>query len=192
MRLRLLICCVVVAEQIYTGCSKPWQEMCIGGDGPINNRKHSQRCAYKFHLFMQPGFGAHVKQKQKPRCLSSATCYLLQLWHSGAALFRVCFRFKWHWCSSLFIKLQFKTSVLCLDVDFSVLYLYLFLNFTVFSSSGRDAPVAVACHRWINRGNTCMWCLQTAQKEREWQRGRKSTIDILKKESGSFQDELFP
>lgn len=85
-----------------------------------------------------------IKQKQKPRCLSSATCYLLQLWHSGAALFRICFRFKWHFgCSSLFIKLQFKTSVLCLDVDLSVLYLYLFLT-----SQYSPAAVVMLPLRW--------------------------------------------
>lgn len=43
--------------------------MCIGGDGPINNLKHSQRCAYKFHLFMQPGGGAHENQAETEAAL---------------------------------------------------------------------------------------------------------------------------
>lgn len=124
------------------------------------NHKHLQHLIFKCHSLKQPSAQenrAAAAEVSLLTCSKALPCSLLQLCHYGVIVFRVCFRFgRTSSIKSLFLySLSFNTRqpLLCICICF--------FNLTLFALCRGGPPLLNK-----QRGNTCVRCLQTEERER--------------------------
>lgn len=173
---------------------QPAGEMCIGDDSPIRScfltttNTHSRALCASCSLVAYENRAVDLLTLYKAPTLLFAADVAFSSFISFSCLFQ--FQLQ-SWQVFLFIYSNSTHMCYVWTVDFFVLYLYLFQLLTLFCSRGRGAPVAVDCHWWINKRKHVR-VVFTDSTEREKERERQSTTDILKKRPRFFQGELFP